>query len=86
MQSVSLWRESMNWVITPTPPVSTELYLTEPAPSAKPVQRDSGMSQSMEKDDPEGALKLAGHRNRLSFCPEYWITKTMKWSDCSTQT
>lgn len=76
----------MNWVTTPTHPVSTGLYPPEPAPSAKPAQRDSGMSQSMGKDDPEGALKLAGHRNRLSFCPEYWITKTMKWSDCSTRT
>lgn len=75
----------MSWVTTPTHPVCTGLYLTEPAQNAKPVQRDSGMSQSMGKDDPGGALKLAGHRNPLSFCPEYWITKTMKWSDCSTQ-
>lgn len=75
----------MNWVTTLTHPVSTELYLTEQALSAKPVQRDSGMSQSMGKDDPEGALKLAEHRNPLSFCPEYWIAKTMRWSDCSIQ-
>lgn len=75
----------MNWATTPMHPVCTELYPVEPAPSAKPVRRDSGTSQSMGKDDLGGALKHAGHRNPPSFCPEYWIAKTMKWSDFSTQ-
>lgn len=63
----------------------TGLRPVEPTTNAKPVLKGFGMSLSMGKDDPDGALKPVGHRNPLSFCPGYWITKTMKWFDYSIQ-
>lgn len=86
MLSVSLWKGSMSWATTLMHHACTGLCPMEVAVNAKPALRDSGMSPSMGKADPEGVLKPAGHRNLLSSCLECWITKTMIWSDYSIQT